>query len=173
MSAAFKRARGWIAAALAGIGLAITTGFWIVLYAFGYTGPAIELGSSSWQPVTPLSISGLPELTSLAPHMRIDDAVVYGFQDKVYRFRFTAKDQAAFAAALRSKNAFVEAKDGPALIDSLLSSFATVADAPAWFSSLTDAERRDVTVYTSTISQPRFVVLIDRSGRWSGQVMER
>jgi hypothetical protein len=54
-----------------------------------------RLGDHGWQVVDPQWVLRHPALVTRWPHIRVDDAVASGFQDKRYRFRFqfTTTDQ--------------------------------------------------------------------------------
>jgi hypothetical protein len=47
-----------------------------------------RLGDHGWQVVDPQLVLRHPALVTLWPHIRVEDAVASGFQDKRYRFRF-------------------------------------------------------------------------------------
>jgi hypothetical protein len=59
-----------------------------------------NLGSNRWELVDPTLLAQLPALEPIAPFIKIEDAVVAGFQDKVYRFRFRVTNTPKFDAAV-------------------------------------------------------------------------
>jgi hypothetical protein len=89
---------------------AIATAVWLL---------PTPLGSSKWETIEPKHLAMLPELSLIRPLIRIDRAIVYGFQDKIYRFRF--KPDAGltlleFAHRLQRDGAYVAAIENAATL---------------------------------------------------------
>jgi hypothetical protein len=134
--------------------------------------PGIGLGASAWEPVLPAHLAALPELQTIAPHIRVDAAVVYGFQDKVYRFQFTPSAPEAFAVRLHSGAEFAPAPDAVSALTSLIQSFSGIAGEPPWWRELARPEGRRATLYVGVGTTARSVVLANLDGRWYGQITE-
>jgi hypothetical protein len=60
-------------------------GVWYVSQTLLSTG---LLGGNRWEVVAQQSVLRHPALANLWPHIRVEEAVVRGFQDKIFRFQF-------------------------------------------------------------------------------------
>jgi hypothetical protein len=134
--------------------------------------PMFGLGSSKWEPVAPKHVAALPELRDIAPYIEITDAVVYGFQDKVTRFRFTVRPPAAFDALLKDGSAFAAAKDSEATLYAVRASFEEAEGEPAWWTEMMREDNKRAALFVSTKTRARDVTLIRNNSGWYGQFTE-
>jgi hypothetical protein len=131
----------------------------------------LTLGSNQWERVEPNHLAQLPALQPITQFITIEDAVVFGFQDKVYRFRFRVTVKSKFEAALSDGplSRVTDAKNTLAGIAQML----TGKDGePDWWSNLKDIGKEGAVVYTGVTPPAREVSLIFLGGRWYGQIVE-
>jgi hypothetical protein len=158
--------RNSLAAAAVITTVAITTAVWLL---------PTTLGSSKWETIEPKYLATVPELLVIRPLIRIDRAIVYGFQDKIYRFRF--KPDAGltlleFAHRLQRDGAYVAAIENAAALAQQLRVVEGVPGAPDWWSDLRRQDTQRASLLFSS-SAHRDVVLILLDDHCYGQITER
>jgi hypothetical protein len=135
----------------------------------------IAFGSSRWESAEPKHLALLPELRRLAPLINIDSAVVYGFQDKIYRFRFKPNAGLSLpdvAQHLRRDNAYTVPKDEVATLAHALRVLDAVPGTPGWWTGLKRQDPRRASLFISSATASRAVVLILLDDYGYGQLTE-
>jgi hypothetical protein len=158
--------RNSLAAAAVLTTAAIATAIWLL---------PTPLGSSKWETIEPKHLAMLPELLVIRPLIRIDRAIVYGFQDKIYRFRFkpdAGSTLLEFAQRLQRDGAYVAAHENAAALAQQLRVVEGVPGAPDWWSDLLRQDTQRASLLFST-SAHRDVVLILFDNHCYGQITER
>jgi hypothetical protein len=131
----------------------------------------LDFGSDRWEPVEQKQLALLPALQPIAPYISIDDAVVYGFQDKVYRFSFRVINQLKFSNAL-SAAGLSEEKETKNVIVGFRENLKSVPAMPSWWAGLLDGNDDVAKVYSGKTQPARELTLISIDDRWFGQVVE-
>jgi hypothetical protein len=131
----------------------------------------LALGSNQWERVEPSHLAQLPALQPITQFITIENAVVFGFQDTVYRFRFRVTVNSKFEAALSGGplSRVTDAKNAMAGIAQTL----TGKDGePDWWSQLVAAKHENAIVYRGMTQPSREVTLIFLNDGWYGQIVE-
>lgn len=128
------------------------------------------MASGRWERVDPIHLVAFAELHSLAPTVLIDEAVVTGFQDRIFRFRYRAADEAAFRALVEKR--FVSMKDEGKIVLKAYSSFDERPGLPSWW-PINHAALAFIDVHLLHDSPPgRSVMMMVGDGIAIGQIVE-
>lgn len=131
----------------------------------------LDFGSNRWERVDPTVLTKLPALEGIAPYITIGDAVVFGFQDHVYRFRFQVIDTQTFERTINAAG-FSEVKDVQSVVAAFTENLKDVSGLPSWWSGLSGGNREQAKAYSGTTQPAREVTLISVDDLWFGQVVE-
>lgn len=130
------------------------------------------LPAAKWEPVDPAHLAELPVLAAISPYIEIQDAVVMGFQDHVYRFRFRIKDTVRYSAVIAEK--FAQAKDGAKAMAPGPDTFERVPGLPSWWivSTTTKAEYVPAFILDKTPPARSLTIFATRDGQSFGEIIE-
>jgi hypothetical protein len=131
----------------------------------------LDLGFNQWERVEPSHLAQLPALQPITQFITIEDAVVFGFQDKVYRFRFRIADTSKFDAAL-SGGPLSQVQDAKTTMAGIFQALGGKDGEPAWWSQLAAGKHDSALVYTGVTQPAREVSLILVKDQWYGQIVE-
>jgi hypothetical protein len=131
----------------------------------------LDLGSNQWERVEPSHLAQLPALQAIAPFIKIEDAVVFGFQDKVYRFQFRVTVKSKFEAAL-SGGPLSRVTDTKNAMAGIAQTLTGKDGEPDWWSQLVAAKHENAIVYRGMTQPSREVTLIFLNDGWYGQIVE-